>query len=51
MTFTLKNVAHLKTKEDFKEVFGGLCDVDLVWKDVEKARPKKDVKKKKGEDQ
>jgi len=40
-SFTLKGIAHLKTKEQFKEVFDGKLDVNSVWKDIEKARPKK----------
>ncbi len=38
-SFTLKGIAHLKTKEDFKKVFDGLVDVNQAWKDVVKARP------------
>ena len=49
VSFTLNGVAHLKTKEQFKEVFDGLVDVNLAWKDLEKARPKKDLKKKEGD--
>lgn len=48
-SFTLEGIKHLKTKEDFKKVFLGKFDVDKVWKEVCKARPKEDkpTKKKK----
>lgn len=37
-SFTEEGIAHLKTKEEFKKVFDGIVDVNLVWKDVVKAR-------------
>ena len=39
-SFTLEGIAHLQTKDEFKKVFGELVDVNEVWKDVVKSRPK-----------
>ena len=39
-SFTEKGIAYLKTKDEFKKVFDKLVDVNEVWKDVVKSRPK-----------
>ena len=42
-SFTLEGIAHLQTKDEFKKVFDKLVDVNEVWKDVVKSRPKSKV--------
>lgn len=50
-SFSLKGIEHLKTKEQFEEVFKDLVDIDKAWADIEKARPKPPKKeRKKSED-
>lgn len=51
-SFSLKGIEHLKTKEQFQEVFKDLVDVNKAWADIEKARPQSPLKneKKKVED-
>ena len=51
VSFTEKGIAHLQTKDEFKKVFDKLVDVNEVWKDVVKSRPKSkfsDLKEDKG---